>query len=469
MIEYSFSNKLGVVVKVAIAGASGFVGKALIEELQGQHEIVALSRSVKQNPALGIEWRSCDLFSLLDAEKALQGCDVAVYLVHSMRPSAQLTQGSFEDFDLIVADNFVRAAEKCGVKRILYLGGMYPDDAPTLSRHLKSRHEVEGLFTASKIPATILRAAVILGPEGSSFHMMVRLVQRLPVMVCPKWTHTLSQPIALKDVVRSLHHCLETPATADHIYDLGGPDVVSYLDMMKMISGILGKKRMLLPIPFLSPELSTLWVCLVTGAPRALVRPLIEGLRVPLIVRAGHELSIPGYSFTPIQQALSTALDHYQEQQAPLAFQKNPIGSYEVRSVQRLLIPEGVTAAQVAKAYMDFLPTMRPGFMKVEVSGRWVSFSWSFPYLRLLILEYSPERSWSHRQLFYVRGGLLAQKTVRGRLEFREILGGKAVIAAIHEFKPRMPWFLYRWTQALFHVWVMYKFGLYLKRPHAAR
>lgn len=456
-------------MKVAIAGASGFVGKALIEELQGHHDIVALSRSAKVSTTPGIEWRSCDLFSLLDAEKALQGCDVAVYLVHSMRPSAQLTQGSFEDFDLIVADNFVRAAEKCGVKRLLYLGGMYPEDSPTLSRHLKSRHEVEELFTASKIPATLLRAAVILGAEGSSFHMMVRLVQRLPVMVCPKWTHTRSQPIALRDVVRSLHHCIDASDTADHTYDLGGPDVVSYLDMMKMIARILGKKRALVPIPFLSPELSTLWVCLVTGAPRALVRPLVEGLRVPLTVRPGHALSIPGYSFTPIEQALQVALDRYEEHRQPLAFQKNPMGSYEVRSVQRLLIPEGLTAAQVAKAYMDFLPTMRPGFMKVEVSGRWVNFSWSFPYLRLLILEYSPERSWSHRQLFYVRGGLLAQKTVRGRLEFREILGGKAVIAAIHEFKPRMPWFLYRWTQALFHVWVMYKFGLYLKRPQAVR
>ncbi|UXR64075.1 NAD(P)H-binding protein [Bdellovibrio bacteriovorus] len=456
-------------MKVAIAGASGFVGKALIKELQGQHDVVALSRSVKPESASGIEWRSCDLFSLLDAEKALEGCDVAVYLVHSMRPSAQLTQGSFEDFDLIVADNFIRAAEKCGVKRILYLGGMYSENASTLSRHLKSRHEVEGLFIASKIPATILRAAMILGPEGSSFHMMVRLVQRLPVMVCPQWSRTISQPIALKDVVKSLHHCIETAQTANHIYDLGGPDIVSYLDMMKMTAHILGRKRIFLPVPLLSPELSTLWVCLVTKAPRALVRPLIEGLKVPLIVRPGHELAVPGYKFTPLKEALQIALNHYQKHQAPLAFQKNPIGSYEVRSVQRLLIPEGVTAAQVARAYMDFLPTMRPGFMKVEVSGRWVSFSWSFPYLRLLILEYSPERSWSHRQLFYVRGGLLAQKTVRGRLEFREILGGKAVIAAIHEFKPRMPWFLYRWTQALFHVWVMYKFGLYLKRPHGAR
>lgn len=451
-------------MRIAIAGASGFVGKALIKELQGHHQIVALSRGNKSSAA-DIEWRSCDLFSLLDAEKGLQGCDVAVYLVHSMRPSARLTQGSFEDFDLIVADNFVRAAEKCGVRHIIYLGGMYPDDEKKVSRHLQSRHEIEELFRASVIPVTILRAAVILGPEGSSFHIMVRLVQRLPVMICPKWTSTHSQPVALRDVVRSLRHCIETEEARNKIYDIGGPDVVSYLDMMKMIAADLGVTRWLMPIPFLSPELSTLWVCLVTGAPRALVRPLIEGLRTPLTVHPGRQLQIPGYSFTPLREAISESLRDYTGQTKPLAFHKSPpVGENEVRSVQRLPIPKGMTAEQVARAYMEFLPSMKPGFIKVDVSGKWLSFAWNFPYLRLLILEYSPERSWSHRQLFYVRGGLLAQKTVRGRLEFREVLGGRAVIAAIHEFKPRLPWFIYRWTQAVFHLRVMNMFGSYLNR-----
>ncbi|RLQ12760.1 hypothetical protein EAD96_00030, partial [Micromonospora sp. BL1] len=132
--------------------------------------------------------------------------------------------------------------------------------------------------------ATILRAAVILGPEGSSFHIMTRLVERLPVMVCSKWTSTLSQPVALRDVVRSLRYCIETAETQNHIYDIGGPDVISYLDMMKMIARMEGLKRKLLPIPFLSPNLSTLWVCLVTGAPKALVAPLVEGLRSTLLV-----------------------------------------------------------------------------------------------------------------------------------------------------------------------------------------
>lgn len=451
-------------MRIAIAGASGFVGKALIKELQGHHQIVALSRGGKESID-DVEWRSCDLFSLLDAEKGLEGCDVAVYLVHSMRPSARLTQGSFEDFDLIVADNFVRAAEKSGVQHIIYLGGMYPDLDKKVSRHLESRHEIEKLFLASSIPSTILRAAVILGPEGSSFHIMVRLVQRLPVMICPKWASTLSQPVALPDVVKSLRHCIETREARNRIFDIGGPDVVSYLEMMKMISQKMGVSRLFLPIPFLSPELSTLWVCLVTGAPRALVRPLIEGLRTPLTVHSERQLQIPGYAFTPLRRAIDDALRDYTNNKVPLAFHKAPpTGTNEVRSVQRLPIPPGMTAEKVAQAYMEFLSRMKPGFIKVDVSGRWVSFVWRFPYLRLLILEYSPERSWSHRQLFYVRGGMLAQKTVRGRLEFREVLGGSAVIAAIHEFKPRLPWFIYRWTQALFHLRVMNMFGKYLKR-----
>jgi hypothetical protein len=115
-------------------------------------------------------------------------------------------------------------------------------------------------------------------------------------------------------------------------------------------------------------------------------------------------------------------------------------------------------------AYLEYLPKANPGLLKVEVQGRWIYFCWRFPYTRLLVLEYSPERSRPDRQLFYVRGGLLSKKTMRGRLEFREILGGEAVISAIHDFEPRMPWYLYRWTQALFHLYVMKLFGIFLKR-----
>lgn len=451
-------------MKVAIAGASGFVGKALLKELEGRHEVVALSRSVRASDSQSkIEWRACDLFSLLDAEKALQGCEVAVYLVHSMRPSAELTQGNFADLDLIVADNFVRAAKKCGVKKIIYLGGLFPEGQSGISRHLRSRHEIEELFIKSQVPTTVLRAAVILGGEGSSFHIMVRLVERLPFMLCPKWTLTQSQPVALVDVVHAISYCVDEAETTGKIYDLGGPDIVSYRQMMKMIADIKGLKRFMLPVPLLSPGISTFWVCLVTGAPRALVKPLIEGLKVAMITDQDRHLKIPKHSYRSLEFSLQEALKSYSAHQKPLAFQASPKGRYEVRSVQRLPLPKGWRAEQVAEAYLRFLPSLPFGLIKVEVQGHRISFNLSFPFLRLLILDYAPERSWPDRQLFYVRGGLLAQSTLRGRLEFRESLGGAAVLAAIHDFRPRLPWFIYRRTQALIHLWVMYRFGIYLR------
>lgn len=451
-------------MNVAIAGASGFVGQALAKSLSKNHQIIGLSRSAKKASTGNIEWRSCDLFSLLDAEKGLQGADVAIYLVHSMRPSAHLTQGSFEDFDLIVADNFVKAAERCGVKQIIYLGGLIPENQGPPSKHLESRKEVEEVFEKSKVPAIVFRAAVIIGGEGSSFHIMTRLVERLPVMVCPSWTKTLNQPVALADVCRSIEYALGRSEFENKIFDLGGREILSYRDMMLKVAAVKGLKRKCLPVPFVTPRLSTLWVCGVTGAPQSLVRPLIEGLRFSLVARKDHEFIIPGHQPMTLEEALQESLKTYDSHEKPHAFKMPEIGRYEARSVQRLPLPAGWSAEDVAKAYMDFLPKLRPLFVDVTVRNPWITFSNRFPKFSLLELEYSPERSWQNRQLFYVRGGLLSQRIGRGRLEFREVLGGKACLAAIHDFKPKLPWYLYVSTQAVFHLWVMTEFKRYLNK-----
>jgi nucleoside-diphosphate-sugar epimerase len=185
-------------MKVAIAGASGFVGKKLLERLGRDPgiEVLPLARSLRP---------SCDLFSLLEVEEALKGQEQGIYLVHSMLPSSQLSQGNFADYDLILADNFARAAAKAGLKRIIYLGGIIPKNleaAPEhLSLHLKSRLEVEEIFRSYKIPVLSLRAGMVMGGEGSSFQMLLRLVDRLPLMVCPAWTQSKSEPIHVDDVV----------------------------------------------------------------------------------------------------------------------------------------------------------------------------------------------------------------------------------------------------------------------------
>lgn len=453
-------------MKVAVAGASGFVGRALIEELQKNHQVVALSRASYLSSTDKVEWKTCDLFSLLDAERALQGADVAIYLVHSQRPSAHLVQGTSDDFNLIVADNFVRAAEKCAIKQIIYLGGMHPDttEETELSQQLRSRSEVEEVFRKSAVPSTILRASMIIGCEGSSFQIMNRLIDHANVLACPSWMRTISQPISLGDIVLSINHCVANSEFFNQVYDIGGPQKVDFQEILQMVAQKKGRRRQFLKIPMELPRLSGLWIRLITQAPKDIVKPLIESLKVPSIVASEKEFQIPGYHFMDVSKILDASLSHYEEKEEPVAFQKSPAGKHVVRSVQRLPLPEGKNAEYVAHAYQEFLPKMQAGFMKVEVQGRWIYFRLPIVHTKMLILEYSPERSWSHRQLFYVRGGLLARKTVRGRLEFREILGGTAAIAAIHDFQPRMPWFLYRWTQALFHLWVMNQFGHYLNK-----
>lgn len=269
-------------MKIVIAGASGFVGKQLLSVLNKDHEIVGISRRPRKSEG-GIHWVQCDLFSLLDIERTLNGADVAIYLVHSMLPSARLTQGSFRDFDMILADNFSRAAKLANVKHIIYLSGIIPPDA-LLSEHLQSRLEVENILKSSGVPTTSLRAGLIIGPEGSSFEMMLRLVQRLPAMVCPYWTSTLSYPIAVWDVVAVINHCIENgPLETTDCLDICGPDPLSYEEMMRHLSLKLDKKHMFLPVPFVSPQLSKLWVRLITGAPKDLVYPLVDSLKTHMI------------------------------------------------------------------------------------------------------------------------------------------------------------------------------------------
>src|SRR5690606_15038482 len=176
-------------------------------------------------------WRACDLYSLLQAEQALAGADYAFYLVHSMMPMASLTQGSFEDIDLILADNFARAASKAGVKQIIYLGGIIPSGT-LLSRHLRSRLEVEQTLAAHGVPVTRIRASLIVGARGSSFQIVEKLVKRLPLLLCPRWTRTLTQPIALKDVLEILQYVMGKPEHFHHAYDVGGPSVLSYVEVL---------------------------------------------------------------------------------------------------------------------------------------------------------------------------------------------------------------------------------------------
>ena len=463
--------------RIAIAGASGFIGRALIDALRADYDVIALTRSAGASKVEGVETRSCDLFSLRDAEQGLRGADAAFYLVHSMMPSARLTQGRFDDMDLICADNFARAAKTNGVKHITYLGGLLPKERD-LSRHLESRLEVERTLGVYGVPVTTLRAGLVVGAGGSSFEMMTRLVGRLPFMIGPIWTRSLSQAVALSDVVKLLRFAMEHPELAGRAYDVGCPDVLSYADTLRVAGAVLGRRTRVLTLPLRTARLSLLWVSVITGAPRELVRPLMESLRHDLVARDGLVLQkLAGLEGMSLRAAIERALADQQAltctppgAAAPATGTKTAharSSPSRVRSVQRLPLPAGRNARWVASEYTRWLPLFMAPFLRVSVDPEESCKFYFWPLRKpLLVLRFAADRSTDDRQLFYVTGGLLARvvEGTRPRLEFRSVLGGKFLLAAIHDFVPSLPWFIYVMTQALVHLLVMRGFGRHLAR-----
>jgi len=458
---------------VAVAGATGFVGKNLLVALREQYRVIGLTRSptrAAQKDDSGIEWRHCDLFSMGQVEAALEGVDYAIYLVHSMLPTARLTQASFLDLDVLLADNFARAAEHEGVKQILYLGGIRPAD-DDLSRHMLSRLEVEAVLGARNVPTTALRAGLIVGPGGSSMRVLVNLVRRLPVMVLPSWTASESAPIAIEDVVRAIERCLGNPDTYDQHFDLGGPDSMSYREMMKRAADVLDVKRPMLDTPFFSPRFSTAWVATFAGVPRALVGPLIESLKHSVLPEPNW---LNDWLHDTDPRTFEDALERsIREDGKPV---KNPRAKLvesdkskireaaTVRSVQRLPLPEDTDAGWATDEYMRWVPRFMWPLLAVTVDGPVVEFKVRVLGTVLLQLTHNREKSRHDRQLLEITGGKLAKVdgAYEGRLEFREVNRGRALIAAIHDFRPSLPWYIYNLSQALVHLLVMKAFGWHL-------
>ena len=446
---------------VLVGGGSGFVGQSLASALGGRFRVAGLSRSPRTAEPPFDEWRCADLFNLRDAHRALAGARYAFYLVHSMLPSARLTQGSFEDLDLICADNFARAAAAAGVEQIVYLGGLIPQGGSALSPHLRSRLEVEQTLGRYGVPVTTLRAGMVIGGGGSSFEILVRLVRRLPAMVCPRWTLTRMQAVAVDDVVQLLSFAVARPECYRQVFDVGAPEALSYRELMQLCAGLLGIHRQMVPVRLFTPWLSKLWVMLVTGAPGELVGPLVESLRHEMVARDLRLSRLAGLTPTPVREALQRALKAQPARPHPPRAEP---GAALVRSVQRMRLPPGRDARWAADEYVRWLPRAFHGLVRVEVdAARQCSFG--LPFLRKPLLVLTPEAGTTpDRQLFFVTGGLLTRGGQRGRFELRQALDGSTLLTAIHDFAPRLPWYLYRWSQALVHGWVMRAFRRHLAR-----
>jgi uncharacterized protein YbjT (DUF2867 family) len=263
---------------VLVTGATGFIGRRLVPELvERGHTVRAMTRRPDEYDGPG-EPVAGDVFDPASLTDPLSGVDVAVYLVHS------LDDADFVQKDADAARNFAKAAVACGVRQIVYLGGLGSDDEQ-LSRHLRSRREVEQLLGETGVPVTVLRAAIVVGAGGISWELTRQLVKNLPAMVVPRWVSTRTQPIAVDDVIRYLAGVVGAPDAFGRTFEIGGPEQLTYLEMLQVAAEVSGGHRVpIVKVPVLTPRLSSYWLALVTDVDVTTGRNLIDSMGTEVVV-----------------------------------------------------------------------------------------------------------------------------------------------------------------------------------------
>ena len=288
-------------VKVLVAGASGFVGRRLCPALAGAgHHVVAMSRRPGSYTGAGQPVQG-DVHDDATLGTALGGCDAAYYLVHS------LSDPDFECKDAAAAVAFGEAVARAGLQQVIYLGGL-GDDKDTLSAHLRSRREVEKLLGSAGVPVTVIRAGIIVGHGGISWELTRQLVEHLPAMITPRWVATRTQPIAVNDIVRYLLGVLALPQAEGRVFEAGGPEVLQYATMLRRAAAIEGRPLPIVPVPLLTPRLSSLWLTLVTDVDTATGRALVNSMTNEVVVRDHSIRDLIPFDPMPYDDAVRRAL-----------------------------------------------------------------------------------------------------------------------------------------------------------------
>jgi uncharacterized protein YbjT (DUF2867 family) len=458
--------------RLAVAGASGSIGTALCRELADAYEITALTRSLArskvQDADMPLTWKFCDFFSMRSVEEALSGADYAVYLIHPRIASARLDQAASEDMDLLVADNFARAAKKKGIKQILYLGSLMPEGDIT-SPLIRSRQEIVEVLASHGTPVTTLRASLIIGPGSSVINLLANIIGRAPFVIIPRWALTRKQPIALPDVLRAVRLCLGKKESYGNEYDIGGKAIMNFRELVEKSEELLGKKKIVLTLPFFPRRLYYWWVRLLDwNAHPGLVRLFVEALQYNVTVKSNPLQDMLLRDAVPGRQGIEPYLEKEDKKLPPnprSVFQEREnadlLMQSRVRSIQRLRLPRGQNAAWVADYYFPWLSRFLRSFVLCEIDGKGSCRIYvRFPRLHIMELTFHPEHSTPGRRMYFITGGLLARVlgSSGARLEFRDILGSRFTIAAIHDFRPYLPWFFYIATQSVIHKFVMRAF-----------
>jgi len=314
--------------RILIAGATGYVGSRLAPRLQiAGYNVRCVAR--KPEKLTNRQWTNIEIVrgDIEDTEslrRAMNGMEIAFYLVHAMS-----SRGDFAQKDIRYAENFARCAKECGIQKIIYLGGLGDADQ-NLSPHLESRQQVGRVLGSTGIPVTELRASIIIGSGSASFEIIRDLVKKLPVMITPRWVKSLCQPIAISTVLEYLIDVIDIPETNERIFDIGGNEVLSYLEMMRQVAGVMNKKIYVLIVPVLTTRLSAYWLNLVTTVPMSIAFPLVEGLKNDTICQNKYIDQYVKVNKIPFREAVQRALHREKEYQIESRWTEADIIDYRV-------------------------------------------------------------------------------------------------------------------------------------------
>ena len=442
--------------KILLTGASGYIGSHLMNKLKDNYEIIAISRNIEnKSNEQNVTWKAADLFDLNEITEVMEDIDIAIYLVHSMMPSAKLTQASFEDMDALLADNFAKAASYNKVQHIVFMSGLIPN-TNELSPHLRSRLECEQILGSYGVPVSTLRAGLIIGSKGSSYPILKKLVERLPSLLLPKWAYNITLPVAIDDVIDGLYKIVERNPNENESIDIGGPSHMTYKDLFKQTAEVLDKRLPTIDLPIIPIWLSKYWVKLISGVSKEMVYPLMDSLIHDMIRNDENIVKDISIGKIEYKESVRNALEEETKtQKKGKSSRKSDIK--DVRAISRVVLPKDVNMIQLAESYANFLNRITLNVVNSDFNED--NFTISVPCLNkdLLLLRKDFKASNNERILYRIVGGDFASDSDGGnaRLEFRRLPNSDACIIALQEYEPTLPWWVYKYTQAKVHKSVM--------------
>lgn len=458
--------------KILLTGASGYIGSHLMNKLKDNYEIIAISRNIEnKSNEHNVTWKAADLFDLNEITEVMEDIDIAIYLVHSMMPSAKLTQASFEDMDALLADNFAKAASYNKVQHIVFMSGLIPNTSE-LSPHLRSRLECEQILGSYGVPVSTLRAGLIIGSKGSSYPILKKLVDRLPGLLLPKWAYNTTLPVAIDDVIDGLYKIVERNPNENESIDIGGPSHMTYKDLFKQTAEVLDKRLPTIDLPIIPIWLSKYWVKLISGVPKEMVYPLMDSLIHDMIRNDENIVKDISIGKIDYKESVRNALEEETKtQKKGKSSRKGDIK--DVRAISRVVLPKDVNMIQLAESYANFLNRITLNVVNSDFNED--NFTISVPFLNkdLLLLSKDFKASNNERILYRIVGGDFALDSDGGnaRLEFRRLPNSDACIIALQEYEPTLPWWVYKYTQAKVHKSVMnlFKFKISTQRTNKGK